>query len=101
MEAAYPPARRLFVVLDTWPVHFHPDLVAALAGSRVRLLPLPTDAPWTNPEENVWRKADPEVFHLHDGATRWPAFKREVQTWLDHVDDDRQALLRYVGLCPT
>jgi DDE superfamily endonuclease len=101
LEAAYPTARRIFVVLDNWPVHFHPDLLAGLAGSRIRLLPLPTYAPWTNPEEKVWRKGYAELFHLHDGATRWPAFKLEVQSWLDHVDDDRHGLLRSVGLCPT
>jgi DDE superfamily endonuclease len=101
LETAYPAARRSCVVLDNWPVHFHADRQAALAGSRIRRLPRPTDAPWTTPQEQVWRKGYAELFHLHDGATRWPAFKQEVQAWLDHVDDDRHGLLRYVGLCPT
>jgi len=100
LEAAYPAARRVFVVVDNWPVHFHADVQAGLAGSRIRLLPLPTYAPWTNPEEKVWLKAYRELFHLHAFATRWSDFKQVVQTWLDHVDDAPHDLLRSVGLCP-
>lgn len=59
---ASPAARRTDVVLDTWPVHFPAD-------SGVRLLPLPTYALWTNPEERIWRKAYAELFHLHDVPT--------------------------------
>lgn len=100
LEAAYPHAQRIFVVLDNWPVHSHADLVAGLAGSRIRLVPLPTYAPWTNPEEKVWRKLYAELLHLHDGATRWLAFQEEVQGWLDHVETVPHTLLRYVGICP-
>lgn len=31
LRAAYPAARRLYVVQDNWPVHYHPDLLVALA----------------------------------------------------------------------
>jgi hypothetical protein len=94
LEAASPQARRLFVVVDNWPVHCHADLLAGLADSRLRLLPLPTYAPWTNPAEKVWRKAYAEVLHHHDGATRWPDFRQDMQAWLDHLDDDRHGVLR-------
>lgn len=30
LRAAYPDARRLYVVQDHWPVHYHPDLLVAL-----------------------------------------------------------------------
>ncbi|HZC77395.1 MAG TPA: hypothetical protein VE258_06570 [Ktedonobacterales bacterium] len=39
LQAADPQARRIFVVLDNWPVHGHQDLLTALAGSRLRRLP--------------------------------------------------------------
>jgi hypothetical protein len=78
-DAAYP-GRRLFLVLDTWPVHYHPVVLAALEpqaspfpfftppsrptapsprATRLnlpsRLVPLPTPAPWLNPSEKRWR----------------------------------------------
>ncbi len=84
LEAAYPTARRLFIALDNWPAHTHADVLAGLHGSRVRLLrllPLPTYAPWTNPEEKVWRKLYAEVLHLHDFAERWPDLRPVVQQW--------------------
>jgi transposase len=40
--------------------------LAALAPSKIVLVPLPTYAPWTNPVEKVWRKLCQEVLHLHE-----------------------------------
>jgi DDE superfamily endonuclease len=56
LEAAYPEAATVYVAQDNWSVHFHPDVLAALAGSKLRLLALPTYAPWTNPIEKAWRQ---------------------------------------------
>lgn len=101
LEAAYPKARRMFIALDNWPVHSHADVLAGLQDSRVRLLPVPTYAPWTNPEEKVWRKLYAEVLHRHDFAERWPDLRPVVQQWLDTADTSPTDLLRYVGLlCP-
>lgn len=46
VEAAYPQADQLFLIHDTWPVHWHPDLVEGLRGSKLTLVGLPTYAPW-------------------------------------------------------
>lgn len=101
LQAAYPQARRLFVVLDNWPVHHAAEVRAGLRGSRITLLYLPTYAPWTNPEEQVWRKLYAEVLHLHEFAERWTEFKDVVQGWLDAQATTPGDLLRYVGLsCP-
>lgn len=54
LEATYPEAELIFVAQDNWPVHFHPDILAALVGSKIRLVPLPTYAPWTDLTEKVW-----------------------------------------------
>ena len=35
MRAAYRGARRLYVVQDNWPVHYHPDLLVALEPQRL------------------------------------------------------------------
>lgn len=35
LRAAYPDARRLFVIQDNWPVHYHPDVLVALEPQRL------------------------------------------------------------------
>jgi len=100
LEAAYPEAELIFVAQDNWPVHFHDDILAALVGSKIVLVPLPTYAPWTNPMEKVWRKLYQEVLHLHDFADRWDELKTEVDDWLGQFADGSTELLHYVGLCP-
>jgi hypothetical protein len=98
VAAAYPDAERIYVALDNWPVHFHPDLLAALPP-QITLLPLPTYAPWTNPVEKVWRWLYAEVLHLHEFTDRWPELWDVVDAWLAQWADGGPALLHYVGLC--
>jgi hypothetical protein len=38
LEAAYPHAKRIFIVQDNWPVHFHPDILLTLANTKIMLL---------------------------------------------------------------
>lgn len=98
LQAAYPTADRIFVVQDNWPVHFHPDVLAALRTTRITLVPLPTYAPWTNPIEKLWRKLAQEVLHLHEFADHWDKLQRAVTQWLDQFQAASPDLLRYVGL---
>jgi hypothetical protein len=95
---AYPGALIVWVAVDNWSVHFHPKVQRALRGTNVRLLRLPTYAPWANPVEKVWRKLRQEVLHMHAFADDWEGLKAEVDGWLARQDRDRAALLRYVGL---
>lgn len=121
------PGQHLTVVLDNWPVHFHPDLLCALepqtspfpvylpaswtttahpAAVRqwgelalpIQFLPLPTYASWCNPIEKVWRKLRQEVGHLHPWADDLPALRASVDAWLTAGRQPSPALLRYVGL---
>jgi transposase len=99
---AYPAAHRIDVIQDNWPVHFHPEVQAALRPTPIRLVRLPTYAPWTNPVEKVWRKLYAEVLHLHRFTDAWDELTQTVQAWLDQWTDPAPALLRYVGLlCPS
>jgi len=100
LEAAYPEAIALFLVVDNWPVHFHPDLLLALSRSRLCLLRLPTYAPWTNPTEKVWLRLKQQVLHHHDFGDDWLALQHAVNDWLDHCDDDPLNLLTFVGCIP-
>lgn len=98
VAAAYPAATRLYIALDNWPVHRHPDLLAALPPP-LTLLFLPTYAPWTNPAEKLWRWLYAEVLHLHEFTDDWPRLWDVVDAWLTQWTAPSLALLRYVGLC--
>ena len=95
----YPQAEVVYVALDNWPVHANAALLAALPAT-VRLLYLPTYAPWTNPIEKAWRKLKQEVLRQHEFAEDWPGLQAAVQRWLDREDRGNPELLRYVGLAP-
>jgi hypothetical protein len=127
VAAAYPAADRIAIILDNWPVHFHPDLLVALAPQDcpfpfprpgnwptepsaaavrkwgelrlpIRLVPLPTYASWLNPIEKLWRWLRQEVLHLHRLADQLPELRGAVRRFLDLFADGSQELLRYVGL---
>jgi DDE superfamily endonuclease len=98
VAAAYPQAERITIVLDNWPVHFHPDVLRAAAELRLWLVDLPTYSPWLNPIEKVWRKLYQEVLHLHRWSMHWEQLQQAVQAWLDQYRRPAPDLLRYVGL---
>ena len=129
LVAAYPPGTRLTAVLDNWPVHFRPDLLAALepqagpfplprpptwpptptAAARaawgalalpVQLLPLPTYASWLNPIEKLWRWLRQAVVHAHPWADDLPALGAAVDAFLAGFAAGSPELLRYTGLAP-
>ena len=99
VAAAYPEAEAIFLAQDNWPVHFHPDVLAALPP-RITLLPLPTYAPWTNPVEDLWRALNGEILHQHAFADDWAGPQTAVAAWLARWHDGSPELLRAVGLCP-
>ena len=121
--AAYPCAQTIYMVQDNWPVHYHPDVLAALQPQilkwptyvpgnwptepradaprlnlPIQLVQLPTYASWANPIEKLWRKARQDELHLHNSADDWPALKQRVSAFLDQFAQGSRDLLRYVGL---
>jgi hypothetical protein len=100
VQAAYPHAERIYIVQDNWPVHFHPDIQAALLNTPLELLFLPTYAPWTNPIEKLWRWLYQDILHLHSWADDWSGLQTAVAAWLSQFHTGSFALLRYVGLYP-
>lgn len=119
-------AERIDIVVDNWPVHYHPDVLAPLQAQAfahppalpanwptqpsakakhdtlpIRLLPLPTYASWLNPIEKVWRKLKQEWLHLHRYSDDWLALKAHIAAFLDDFATGSDALLHYVGLLPT
>jgi DDE superfamily endonuclease len=124
---AHPDAERIDVIQDHWPVHTHPDLLAALEPQETRspwyrppnwptepsdaairrwgplklpipIVPLPTYASWCHPIEKVWRKLRQDVTHLHRWADDLDALRTEIDRFLDQFAHGSLELLRYVGL---
>jgi hypothetical protein len=117
------PGLSIWLVQDNWPIHYHPDLLAALQPQMlpyglhvpdhwsrnprrpvehlqlpIHILSLPIYASWTNPIEKLWRLLKQDVLHLHRYADDWPGLKQRVFTFLDEFRSGSQELLRYVGL---
>ncbi len=125
LHHAYPTAETIYVVVDNWPVHFHPDVLAPLlpqhlpwpptlppnwpthlsAHARqdtlpIQLLCLPTYASWLNPIEKLWRWLYQDCLHLHRLADAWHDLKAQVNAFLDRFAQPSLPLLRYTGLLP-
>lgn len=117
------PGQRLYLVQDNWPVHCHPDVLAALEpqawpfpwvyppswpteasararrlGLPIQLVPLPTYASNTNPSEKLWRWLKQDVLHLHRWADDLAELRQQVLTFFAQFATGSDALLRYVGL---
>lgn len=127
LVAAYPAAERIYVILDNWPVHYHPDVLVALEPQETRwplttppswptqpspralrrnkdlalpiqLVPLPTYASWANPIEKLWRKLRQDLTHLHPWADDLNTLRQRIDQFLDAYAQGSTDLLRYVGL---
>lgn len=127
LTKSYSDARRIYVVLDNWPMHFHADLLVSLKDQQfqwplhrswtwsdepsknakrlwsdlqlpIYLVQLPTYAPWTNPIEKLWRKLNQELLHLHRLANHLEQLRQRVDRFLDQFANGSTDLLRYVGL---
>jgi transposase len=124
---AYPHATRINVVLDNWPVHYHPDVLVALEKQHtvwplrcpgnwptapsaaavrkwgqlqlpIQFVPLPTYASWLNPIEKLWRKLRQDLTHHHPFADDLPQLRDELDRFLSQFALGSPELLRYVGL---
>jgi hypothetical protein len=121
LVAAYP-GRRIYLVQDNWPVHYHPDVLAALEPQRapfpllrprswpdqpapnakrlnlpIQIVPLPTYSPWLNPIEKLWRWLKQDVLHLHTRADTLDFLRSLVLDFLDRFSTPSLDLLRDVG----
>jgi hypothetical protein len=121
----YGGVRTVYVIEDNWPIHFHPDVLAALVPQQfpwpiyrppnwptepstrarrlnlpIQMVMLPTYAPWTNPIEKLWRWLKQDVIYLHRWADRLPELHSQVAAFLDQFKDGSRPLLRYCGLTP-
>lgn len=127
LRNVYSERERLYVVCDNWPVHFHPDVLVALEPQEfpfplhlpqswsteptakakrkwsdwklpIRLVTLPTYAPWLNPIEKLWRWLRQTVIHLHRLADDLETLRDRSIRFLEAFASGSSDLLRYVGL---
>ena len=99
LVAAYPAARRIYVVQDNWSIHRHADVQAALAKlPQIEPVWLPTYAPWLNPIEKLWRWLREQVLTMHWLSGDWQALRERVNAFLDQFAEAAEVLLHYVGL---
>jgi transposase len=105
VQKQYPDAKVIYLALDNWPVHFHPyvqeHLETMKGGNRIRFLPLPTYAPWTNPTEKYWLKLTREWLRFHPYAGNKKVFIRELEGWLKRHCEPSSCLLHELGLLPS
>ena len=125
LRAVYPDADLIYIVVDNWPIHFHPDVLAPLQAQDfpfppklpptwpispskkavldnlpIQLLSLPTYASWLNPIEKLWRWLKQDILHLHRLSSDWQTLKQLVANFLDRFSFGSLELLSYVGLLP-
>lgn len=96
---AFPQAEEVTVVLDNWPVHFHERALKALEEDpRIKLLPLPTYAPWLNAIEKAWRMLRQNLEHHHPWPGDLQTLQERAEEELARMAAQPEELLRYVGL---
>ena len=99
LEATYPNARRIYVILDNWSIHQHEDVQEALRQlPRLELVWLPTYAPWLNTLEKLWRWLREDLLWMHQHADDWAALQAEVHGFFAQFAHGSHELLHYVGL---
>lgn len=101
----YTSAQTIYIVMDNWPVHFHPDIIQALVPQTapfefrlpiswqklkpsgkyahlnlpIQIVPLPTYASWLNPIEKLWKWLKKDIIHQHTFAHRFK--EQPVRAW--------------------
>ncbi len=95
----YPKAKKINVIWDNLPTHWHPRLMEHIqAYSQLNLVGLPTYAPWLNAMEKVWKLVCQHVTHAHPWADDFEILKSALRQKLTEYAQGSSALLRYVGL---
>ena len=124
LVAAYPEDTTIYVVLDNWPIHFHPDVLDAMVEQTtpfafripqsweqlkpsgkysqlklpIQLVQLPTYASWLNPIERLWKWLKANLMHLHPFAFDFNELINQVDQMLSLLANGSNEILSFVGL---
>lgn len=120
----YAQAKQIYIIMDNWPVHFHPDIIEALVPQEspfkfrlpqswaklkpsgkyahlnlpIQIVTLPTYASWLNPIEKLWKLLKSKVIHHHSFAHCFKELHPVVETFLSNLKHPSKKLLSFVGL---
>ena len=120
----YPNAKRIYLIIDNWPVHYHPSILACLEKQLfehyfrtpkswqnvqpekkyieknlpIQFVPLPTYASWLNPIEKYWKLLKQNFIHNHKLASNFKELKELILEKNKELNLDKDALLSYCGL---
>ena len=101
VSATFPQAKCIYLVWDNWPVHEHPVVQTAIAkDTRIKVLPLPTYAPWLNAIEKLWRLVRQETVHAHPWSDDFLVFRNAIRMKLSEFAFGSERVVRYCGLSP-
>lgn len=92
--------KRVVLVWDNWPVHYHPLVLGCASEQNIEILWLPTYAPWLNPIEKMWKWLVADVLSAHRHASEWEHLRWQVEQFLERLTKPSKELLRYCGLIP-
>ncbi len=99
VSVAFSQAESIYLVWDNWPVHDHPVVRAALTKDpRIRVLTLPTYAPWLNAIEKLWRLVRQEIVHAHPWCNDFLLFRSAINEKLKEFASGSERVIRYCGL---
>ena len=123
----YSGAETIYVIMDNWPVHFHPDIIEALVPQTtpfelrlpqswkklkpsgkyaqlnlpIQIVTLPTYASWLNPIEKLWKLLKKDIIHQHAFAHHFKELFGIVEAYLEKFKNPSSSLLSFAGLLKT
>ena len=118
------PNQTIYMIQDNWPVHYHPNVVAALEPQKwekwfnvppswkdikvkerykklklsIQLVPLPTYSPWLNTIEKLGLALNKDIIHHHSYTDQFQKLTENIQHFLDQYKKGSEQLLKFVGL---
>lgn len=121
---AYSKAETIYIVVDNWPVHYHPDVLEAFIEQTnpfefklpkswqhlkpkgkyadlklpIQLVSLPTYASWLNPIEKLWKWLKKDLIHQHQFAHLFKELFPMVDQFLQQFEQPSRELLSFSGL---
>ena len=98
VSRSLPEAETIFLVMDNWPNHHHQISWQGIeADRRIRVLWLPTYAPWLNPAEKIWKWVRQRLTHMHPFSNDMRTLRSMLDKTLSKINDVPEEILGYTG----
>lgn len=95
----YPHAKKIFIILDNWPVHFNKKVLDAKDKyPKVEFVPLPTYSPWLNKIERLWLFIKKTISYMHPYGDKLPEHMKALEIVLKKLTNEKEFIKQYLGL---